>query len=191
MKTKRTLVALLAAALLCATAARATTIRTGSSYGMISSSTSSSLGTDYLVPLTPISPSDFDLLLQISPTSPDLGDPLQVTLDLGSSFISGDDPFGILACNNNGMAGTNLGAVCTPTSNPACDLTGVTDVAGSIVLPGSCDVANETFYFDLASTSGIAVSPVTATLTPEPGSLSLLGLALFSLVIFSRRRVRA
>ena len=185
MNVRLTLGLLVGTALIFASSARATGIRSGSPYGIPSSCSTLSIETQCLVPLTPINPSDVDLVLQISPTSSDLGDSLQVTLDLSStSFVTGTDAFGILNC-----PGFNLGATCTPTTNPTCDLTGVTDVAGTITLPGSCDVANETLYFDLASTAGISVSPVTPTATPEPGSLALLGIAVIPVMLLSRRRL--
>jgi hypothetical protein len=144
-----------------------------------------------LVPLTPINPDDIDLLLQISPTSPDLGDPLEVMLDLSTqSFVTNTDNFGILNCGSTGTAGSNLGTICTPITNPTCNLAGVSDNAGTITLPGSCIIAGETFYFDEASAGVFAdVSPLTAT--PEPSSLALLGMGLISVAFFSRRRLQA
>jgi hypothetical protein len=180
--------------LIFASSVRATSVRTGSSYGQISSSETSDIGTQSLVPLTPISTSYIDLLLQIGSGSPYLGDPIKVTAPLVSSFISGTDPFGILGCGSDGTAGSTLGTVCTPMANPTCDLSGVTYSGGSLTLPGSCIVVGETFYFD-ESTSGVGtfatLSPVTSTPTPEPSGLALLGIGLIPLAFLSNRRLQA
>jgi hypothetical protein len=184
---------LLAGAALWVAPAGATSIRTGSSYGNISDSATSSIGTQYLVPLTPIDPADIDLLLQISATSPNFMDPIQVTVNLSpAAFMPGTATFGIVAC-----PGANLGNVCTPASNPTCDLSGVTVKAGTITLPGSCNVANETFYFDEAlnpdNPNGVFgdISVVKPTSTPEPGSLELLALGLVSFALLSKRLLQA
>jgi hypothetical protein len=186
---------LLGIALIFGGPARADRIRTGSSYGkIIQPQQSSAIGTQSLVPLRPVSEQDGDLLLQISPTSPDLGDPLKVTLVLSpTELIPGTGTFGILEC-----PGLNLGTVCTPGTNPVCDLSGVSEVSGTITLPGACDVANETFYFDEPAATGqnpftgafAQVSPVTPTV-PEPGSLALAGVGLLSLAFLSKRRSQA
>jgi hypothetical protein len=186
---------LLGMALVFVGSARADRIRATSSYGQIGDSQTSAIGTQSLVPLTPISDQDGDLLLQISPTSPDLGDPLEVTVTLSpTEFIAGTGTFGILEC----PGGTNLGSVCTPASNPACDLSAVSYVGGSLTLPAACDVANETFYFDEPmSTQGpftgafAQVTPVTSSTMPEPSSLGLLGIGLISMMFLSRRRAQA
>jgi PEP-CTERM motif len=184
---------LLGTALIFVAPAQANSIRTGSNYGMPNSSTSStSVGTQFLVPLTPISATDFDVLLQISSTSPFLGDPLQVTLDLsGTPFVIGTTAFGLINCT------TSVGNLTTPcgssTSNgTGCNLSGVTDVGGTITIPGSCDVAGMVFYFDEASTTGVFadVSPLTPSVAPEPSSLALIGISLISLALFSRRRLQ-
>lgn len=174
-----------------ATSASANFIRTGSSYGQIASSqVETGIGTEYLVPLTPISSSDIDMLLQIDPASPNLNTQIQLTISLTASFQSGTTNFGVLNCDSNGTAGSNLGTVCTPTTNPLCDLTNVTPVGGTITIPGACIAGNETFYFDEASSTGsfAPVAPVSSVTAPEPSSVALLGIGLISLAFIRRRQ---
>ena len=190
-----------------ASAARATSVRTGSSYGVASDTQSSAVGEQWLVPFPGSGFTTGDVLLQISSTSPYLGDPIQVTLDLsGTPFVTGTAAFGLINCAASVSEMDNLassGAPCSLSTNngAGCDLTGVTPVGNTITLPGSCDVAGATFYFDeadaLSPTTGefvgafAAVSPVTSATAPEPGSLVLLGLGLISVAFFSMRRVQA
>ncbi len=184
---------LLGATVLLVAPVRADRIRTGSSYGMAINSQTSSIGTQTLVPLTPLGPTEGDLVLQISPTSPDLGDAIQVKITLSSTeFVMGTGTFGVVNC-----PGFNLGSLCTPASNPTCNLSGVTYQGGSLTLPGSCDVANETFYFDEPATTDdfsgtfADISAVTPTTTPEPSSLALLSAGLFSLALLSKRLLQS
>jgi hypothetical protein len=186
---------LFAAVLIFVAPARADSIRHGSSYGTPNSTTSpTSVGTEYLVPLTPTSPTDFDVVLRISSSSPFLGDPIEVTLDLSTMpFVMGTSTFGLIDCT------TSVGNLTTPcgtsTSNgTGCNLSGVTDIGGTITLPGACDVAGMVFYFDEASTMGVfaaSVTPVTAPTAPEPTSLVLLGISLIPLAFLSKRRLQA
>jgi PEP-CTERM motif len=193
MNTKWFVAFLLGIALVLAVPARADRIRTASSYGQIINSQPSAIGTQSLVPLTPISLQDGDLLLQISPTSPDLGKPLQVTITLsGTEFIAGTGTFGVVDC-----PGSNLGTVCTPSTNPTCDLSAVLYSGGMLTLPGTCDVANETFYFDepmapnMFTGTFAQVTAVTSSSMPEPSAFALLGLGLLSVMAFLKRRVQA
>lgn len=197
MRMRPTVVLLLIIVLISAAPAHATSIRTGSSYGMISQNStadSTGIGTEYLVPLTPIDPKDFDLLLQISPTSSSLGQQIQITINLASPpFLTSStstDSFGILNCDSGGTAG-NLGTVCTPTGNPSCDLSTATVSGNTITLPGACVAANETFFFDESTPLGAfaAASAVTTTAAPEPSPLALLGVSLIPLALLSRRRL--
>jgi hypothetical protein len=202
MKAKFTLALLLGTLMIFASSARGTAIRATTPYGVVpGTSDTVDLGTYWIVPPPP--GSGDDLVLQISPTSSDLGDPISVTLDLSSTSFdtntadysgasTSDGTFGIITCDSGGTyAGGNLNSLCTPTTNSACDLSGITDGGGvgTITLPGTCDVANETFYFDLESDSGISVTAVTGT--PEPGSLALLGIGLIALAVLSMRRLQA
>jgi hypothetical protein len=182
---------LLAAAILFVAPARADRIRSGSSYGLPGNPQMTSIGTETLVPVPP-DMTEGDLVLQIIPSSPFLGDPIQVNVTLSSTeFVLGTGTFGVINCP---PIQTTL-ALCTPVTNPACDLSGVTPQAGTITLPGSCNVANETFYFDEPSTGTTfdtigpfaEISAVTPTTTPEPSSLALLCAGLFSLALLSRR----
>jgi hypothetical protein len=202
MNLRLTVASLLGAVLIFVAPARGTSIRTGSSYGQIaatSSTAAAGIGTEYLVPLTPISPDDFDLLLQISPTSSFLNNPIQITIGLTSppffTSSTSTDSFGILNCNNDGSgtAGSNLGMVCTPTGNSTCDLSGATVNGNTITLPGACVTANETFFFDESTPGGAfaSVTTVAATTTPEPSSLALIGISLVTLALLSRRRLLA
>lgn len=196
MKVRFLATVLVGSTLFFASAARATSVRTGSNYGQPGTSqTAPDVGTEYFVPLTPIDPEFIDLVLQISPTSPYLGDPIQVTVDLSTTSLASDGTtFGLLMCNPGAAPQTafsNLGTICTPTTNPSCSLDGVADNAGKITLPGSCIVAGETFYFDLASATGVSVVPAPSVTTPEPGSLALLAIALIPFAFISKRRLLA
>jgi hypothetical protein len=74
--------------------AHATAIRTGSNYGVLdqSETLANGIGTEWTDPVTGISENDFDLILQISPSSLDLGQQLQIAVDLapGGSFVIND-----------------------------------------------------------------------------------------------------
>jgi hypothetical protein len=204
MKVKIAMALLVGAALMLASPAGAT--RTESGYGEVTSM-SVGVGEGWSVPMsacdpanpsTPnCSPSDTDFLLQIIATN---SAPIVVTLDLSPTSFNPDgdsppdSPFGLLDCAEIFSLDPtgNLAPVCqTGNDGSTCNLSGVADVGGSITLPGSCDVAGNTFYFDLASkSSSISVVAGTAP-TPEPSSLALLGIALIPLAIYSRRRAQA
>jgi len=196
MKIKFSVALLLGVLVIFASSARATT-RTASGYGQ-PSSTTVAVGDGWTVPMSACdsmscAPTDMDFLLQITTTN---SDPIVVMLDLSpTSFNPGNDnppdsPFGLLDCTQIGSSG-NLGPVCaTGNDGSTCNLAGVMNVGGSITLPGLCDVKGNTFYFDLASTSGISVSYGTSTAL-EPSSLTLLGLALIPVAVLSRRRLQA
>jgi len=140
-----------------------------------------------------------DLFVQI--TSNNLSLPLDVTLDLSASFNATgtpDSPFGQIDCLDS-FLGT-LGGGPTPGNGP-CHLsnTNGTPPAGcvlpnptpgtdiTVVLPSNCLQAGEVFYFDLADTNNISITPGSATV-PEPCSLALLGAALIPLALVARRR---
>ena len=138
-----------------------------------------------------------DLFVEITPNNFSL--PLNVTLDLSASFnASGtpDSPFGQIDCSGSFILGgpvSNILGPCTfsntnGTAPPGCALpnpTPGTDI--TIVLPSSCLQAGEVFYFDLADTNNISVTPGSATV-PEPSSLVLLGAALIPVAFLARRR---
>ena len=142
-----------------------------------------------------------DLFVEITPNNFSL--PLNVTLDLSASFnASGtpDSPFGQIDCADSfvgtlGGANRPLGP-CTfsntngtpPTGCALPNPTPGTDI--TIVLPSSCLQAGEVFYFDLADTNNISVTPGSATV-PEPSSLVLLGAALIPVAFLARRRQEA
>jgi hypothetical protein len=143
-----------------------------------------------------------DLFVQITPNSLSL--PLDVTLDLGASFNATgtpDSPFGQIDCAAG--FGGELGGQNTPFVGPcASSNTNGTAPSGcvlpnptpgtdiTVVLPSSCLQVGEVFYFDLADTKNISITPGSATV-PEPSSLALFGLALVPLMLFSKRRVQA
>jgi hypothetical protein len=209
MKIKLTSVLVLGALAMFASTARATSIRTGSSYGQLSNITSSTqpfpIGDETVVCESTTSPSptnlctEWSLLLQINdaPTNPDLNQAIQLTLP-GNEGV-----FGVLNCNVlNSLTGVYdtgaqlFGSLCTPNTNPlsaSCDLGSVAfDGSGTIVLPGSCITASETFFFD-ENTNALASPSLagSAVATPEPGSLALLAISLILMAAVSRRRLQA
>ena len=141
-----------------------------------------------------------DLFVEITPNNFSL--PLNVTLDLSASFnASGtpDSPFGQIDCSGSFILGGPTSSILGPctfsntngTAPPGCALpnpTPGTDI--TIVLPSSCLQAGEVFYFDLADTNNISVTPGSATV-PEPSSLVLLGAALIPVAFLARRRQEA
>jgi hypothetical protein len=207
MKVKIAMGLLLGAALMLASPARAT--RTDSGYGLFSSTeTVSGIGEEWLVPFPNLTPQPGDVLLQISSTSSDLGDPINVTLDLSSvSFVTiangftVDTPnFGMIDCAGVGSL-SNLHPICgSSTNDGSCDLSGAKVVGDTITLPGTCIVGGATFYFDEADGDDANgnfvgtfadVSPATSAVMPEPGSLALLGMGLLPVVFLAKRREQA
>jgi hypothetical protein len=192
-----------------ATSARATTIRTGSNYGLLGGITTSSqdysIGDETVVCTSTTDPSstnpctEWDLLLQINnaPTNPDLGQAIQITIP---QFPTTGGVFGILNCNVLDTAtglydsgAQSFGSLCTPNTNPAatnCDLSGVSPgQTDTFTLPAACIVAGETFFFDETSPELAAPSVAGSIATPEPGTLLLLVAGLFLLTFCSRQRV--
>lgn len=189
------------------TSARATTIRTGSGYGQISGAQTDSApitGTaEYLIchPDTSTFPSctggTDDLVLQM--LAP-LAGPLQIVVPNfdTSSLTSGTTDFGLLNCGQ-GTTDFQLTTVCTPTtqslSTCEADLAvasvSLAGAAATIALPASCTgLTNATFYFDQTAPGGFA-SLGNTTPAPEPGSLALLVLGLFSVCVLFRCRAHA
>lgn len=93
MKVKFTLALLLGTLVIFTSSARATTIRTGSSYGTTTIIGSSAIATQWSVCL-PGDPSECDLLVQINGPA-DLDQPIQITLNntlaTGGGFLNGED----------------------------------------------------------------------------------------------------
>ena len=141
-----------------------------------------------------------DLFVEITPNNFSL--PLDVTLDLSPSFIptgTGDSPFGQIDCTSSFILGGPTSPILGPctfsntngTAPPGCALPNPTPGTGiTVVLPNSCLQAGEVFYFDLADTNNISVTPGSATV-PEPSSLVLLGAALIPVAFLARRRQEA
>ena len=141
-----------------------------------------------------------DLFVEITPNNFSL--PLDVTLDLSPSFIptgTGDSPFGQIDCTSSFILGGPTSPILGPctfsntngTAPPGCALPNPTPGTGiTVVLPSSCLQAGEVFYFDLADTNNISVTPGSPTV-PEPSSLVLLGAALIPVAFLARRRQEA
>lgn len=220
MNVRLTVALLFAAVLIFVAPARADSIRHGSSYGMLNSGSSSnpeSIGTEFLIcfPNTGSSLSTScgdamdakdDLLLQI--TSVVKGS-VQISIpDLaGSTFDTGTALFGLVTCDL-GTSSSQLGSVCTPTptsgaltpAEMACATalgSAPMSMNGSITtitLPASCtSLSHVTFYFDqnLVTPNEFATLSGPGTATPEPSSLTLLGISLISLAFLSKRRLQA
>jgi hypothetical protein len=145
-----------------------------------------------------------DLFVEITPNNLSL--PLDVTLDLSASFNATgtpDSPFGQIDCAGS-MMGLLGGGPATPSPNGPCNFTNTNGTPPSgcvlpnptpgtditVVLPSSCLQAGEVFYFDLADTNNINITPGSATV-PEPSSLALLGAALIPVAFIARRRQEA
>jgi hypothetical protein len=230
MKTKLTLAALCGVLLFCASSARATSIRTGSSYGQFGGIADSNPAdgffqdyagsgiSEWVVCATDTganpetspgnctanssgnsTPDQFDLMLQLT-GSASLNEAITINLAnlAPASFDSGTSVFGLIACDT-GNTSNQLLSLCTPVSAPndpvvgaTClsELASITPVAvgstESITLPSSCATASATFYFDETSPDLATPSTGSATATPEPGTLALLGSGLVG--IFSLRR---
>ena len=211
MNIKFAMTLLLGSVLMFASPVRAT--RTESGYGVVSSSQPiTGIGEQWLVPLSFTGGVDGDVLLQITS---DLNTPIQVTLDLSTSFnpnndLTPDSPFGLMNCSTAVGNLTASGAPCfnsvsNPTGSesngniPGCVLP--TQLGGvgvvTITLPTSCLVAGATLYFDetdqTSPTTGLfSVAPADVSFVnasvPEPKSLALLGIAWIPLAFLSRRR---
>jgi hypothetical protein len=175
----------------------ATSVRTGSGYGLPGSpNTIPGIGTEWLIEMP--NSTNWDLILQIDPSSPNLGDDLQVsvTLTSGSGFDTlqpDTDLFGLIGCASpQGNLAGNVCGVSVP-SIPDCNLTSANINGGTITLPGACNVANATFYFDEGSSPGVfaSVTPVGATVAPEPPTLLLIAIALVPLALLSGRKLLA
>ena len=205
MKVNAALIVVLTAFAFLATSAHATTIRTGSNYGVLGGITSASqsyaIGDETVVCESTTEPSAtnpctvWSLLLQINnaPTDPDLDEAIELTLP------DNDGVLGILNCNvfdsstdTYDSGSQSFGSLCTPNTNPTnsnCDLTGITPTSGgTIMLPATCIVAGETFFFDETTDSLAAPSAVGSVTTPEPSSLVMLAFGLIPLAALFRRR---
>lgn len=171
MRLKLAVRLLLAIGIMFASPAWAT--RTESGYGQFNSSELiPNIGEQWLVPFPNQSPQPGDVLLQISSTSPFLGDPIDVTLDFSSASVvtiangfTMDTPaLGLIDCadsesgnlaisggpcfnsdgvtNNNGSQSNGIISGCNLPAAPT--VSGIV----TIQLPGKCIVPGATFYFD-------------------------------------------
>jgi hypothetical protein len=212
MRLKFAVAMLLSAMVVFASPAGAT--RTESGYGQAGTGTGvSGVGEEWFATITDCGTSSSctvnsskDLLLYINPG---LSEPINVTLDLATSFNLGsttDSPFGLINCvgaqqSNIGFDQGTLGPCdfgvnnTSNTSNPTngttpsgCVLPNPTPGSPiTIAIPSSCLQAGEVFYFDLADEQNISITPGTVA-APEPSSLALLGAALIPVAFLTRRR---
>jgi hypothetical protein len=196
---KCVLALILGTLLLSVSSVRASAIRTGSSYGTGTGAfepvvvDGATIGEEWIFTDPPGTDTNA-VILQIFPTSTDLGQSLQVTLP------SGTGAFGLVDCSSPGNLGP--GTAENPAQNDPCNDGLAASVAGtscnlasqtfsgSAVLDGStCDVAGETFYFDEGtSTSFATVTLGGAVPVPESSSLLMLSIGLIPLAFLSRRR---
>ena len=209
MKIKFSVALFLGALVILASSAHATSVRTGSGYGETTNlSTSSPLANQWST-CTPGSDFvDCDLLVQIT-SSAAPGEEIEITLNnllitgatgflLGPDGVTPTGPFGLIDCadsqaSNLGTGGTGTGPCASSSSNGlSCNITEAS--ASMFDIPASCAVAGETFYFDVQAASADAVNAATVSevaTTPEPSPLTLFGLALVPLMLFSKRRAQA
>jgi hypothetical protein len=212
-------IVLVGTSLLFASSAHATSVRSGSGYGMGVLSDGfttvpgvtggmeewfACVGTTGFTPAGGCVGGDgYDLILQIT-DSTYANDSLQINIPnlTTTPLLSGTPAFGLLSCDTgdpDGLDPTLCPSASVPSPTASCNSAFPTSAVGAmntITLPSSCVVVGATFYFDEeasnivnATTNALAVTP--AVVTPEPSSLALFGLVLIPLLLFSKRRVQA
>lgn len=125
----------------------------------------------------------FDLFLTINPgTTFNPGSTLWITL---TNFSDSGEQFGLYTC------GSGSDGVCTQTAPPGCSsaLDAMASTGTSTVnIPFACLAAGDTFYFDETANNSVSAAYVPGTASAaEPGSFILVGVALASFVLFSKR----
>jgi hypothetical protein len=132
----------------------------------------------------------FDLFVTIKPNAVfPPGSTLSLTV---AGFTNPIDQFGLFVCDPSSPQG--FGAMCTANVPSGCQsaVDGLSPSSnGKVNIPGACLAPGTTFYFDETSNNSVSASLGSVTATPEPNSFLLLGFGLVSVLLLSKRPLRA